>query len=92
MVQIIGPPQTGIAANNQPVNFGPELFKVLMKVRQNVRGVQYLLGVLCTITHCLRDANVHAILQDSIYWSLPTQTALMYPYLQEPPNRLSGMI
>jgi hypothetical protein len=45
MIQIIGPPQTGIAANNQPVNFGPDLFKVLKQVQQDVGDMQYLLGM-----------------------------------------------
>jgi hypothetical protein len=61
MVQIIGAPQTGIAANNQPVTFGPDLFKVLKQVGQDVGGVQYLLGMR-TIMLSSHVADIQAFL------------------------------
>lgn len=42
MVQL----KTGAAnANNQPVNYGPELWKVMKQVASNVGGAKYLVGM-----------------------------------------------
>lgn len=42
MVQL----KTGAAnANNQPVNYGPELWDVMKKVASDVGGAEYLVGM-----------------------------------------------
>lgn len=42
MVQL----KTGAAnANNQPVNYGPELWNVMKKVASDVGGAEYLVGM-----------------------------------------------